>query len=233
MWIFSSPKNYSEMVEKISKCSFVVSVLLLYILSCSNKDFANFLFKISFGIKYEFIGVRLTLAGVVLPLSIGIIEHIFKLHDKISTILKIRKRYDKSIIISSLLKQLGLEKNIVKLNDNNVAKLMSSCFYKYASSTAPVIDNHNILLALNEWCWFWIILDTEVLLLITGCAFLLIQFSWCNALYILVLVIIIAILNFLIKQQCSVYTKAEIKDILRDENRKKEIMVAIKKCIIR
>lgn len=231
MWIFSSPENYSEMVEKISKCSFVVSLLLLYFLSCANQDFASFLSKISFGIQYEFIGIQLTFAGVILPLIIGIVEHIFKLHDKISSILKIRKKYDKKVIISSFLKQLDFEKEISKLNDDNVSKLMSSCFYKYASSTNPVIDKHNILLALNEWCWFWIILDTEVLLLLTGCLFIICQFSWLNLLYVFLSATFLSVLNCLIIKQCTVYTRAEIKDILHSEERKDDIKADIKNAL--
>ena len=112
MWIFSFPKNYSEMVEKISKCSFVVSLLLLYFLSCANIDFSIFLSKISFGIKYEFIGIKLTFAGVAFPLLIGILEHMFKVHDKVSTVLKIRKKYDKKIIVCTFLKSFGFEKQL-------------------------------------------------------------------------------------------------------------------------
>lgn len=163
-----------------------------------------------------------------MPLLIGVIEHIFKLHDKISSVLKIRKRYDRKIIMFSFLKQLELEKELEKLNDVNVSVLMSSCFYEYASSTDPKIDRHNIELALNEWCWFWIILDTEVLLLLTGCLFLIIQFSWFNFLCVFIFAILLLTLSWLIKKQCIIYTQAEIKDILRDKERKKVIKETIR-----
>lgn len=171
MWIFSSPKNYSEMVEKISKCSFVISALFIYFLSYCNDDFGLFLKKISFGVEYEFIGIRLSLAGICLPLLIGILEHMFKIHDKISGLLHIREQYDKHIIIADFLDYFSLKIHLKDLNSKNISQLMSSCFYRYASSTKPEIDEHSIHLALNEWCWFWIALDTEILLLITEILF--------------------------------------------------------------
>lgn len=231
MWIFNSPKNYSEMVDKISKCSFLISLLLLYFLSCCNNDLYAFLNKISFGIKYELIGIKLTLAGAVLPLLVGIAEHIFKIHDKVSTILKIRKKYDKEVIVCSFLRSLGFENQIPKLKDDDVSKLMSCCFYRYASSTNPQIDSHNILLALNEWCWFWIILDTEILLSMTGVAFLIIRFSWKNLLFVLLIVSSLLYIMWLINKQCSSYTKSEVDDILNNLDRKEKIRADIKNAL--
>lgn len=62
MWIFSTPKTYSEMVEKISKSVFALSLFGFYVLSCANEDFRLFLESISFGAKYEVFGIKLNLA---------------------------------------------------------------------------------------------------------------------------------------------------------------------------
>lgn len=227
MWIFSSPKNYSEMVEKISKCSFAISALLMYFLSYCNYDFAQFLRKISFGVEYEFIGIKLSLAGIGLPLLIGIAEHIFKIHDKISSFLHIRKRYDKNIIIFGLLESFSIGNRLKDLNDDDISKLMSCCFYKYASSTKPEIDEHSIHLALNEWCWYWIALDTEILLLITGIVFFFSNISYENFSFVFVTISIMFVIMRLIYKQCVVYTKAEVREIIKDSGRKEEIRKAI------
>ena len=110
MWIFKSPNDYSEMVEKIAKSSFVISLVLLYILSCANEDYYAFLSGISFGGEYEFAKIKINLATLYLPLLIGILEHMFKLHDKTSTLLGIRTRYDKKYIIIPILKRSGFAK---------------------------------------------------------------------------------------------------------------------------
>jgi hypothetical protein len=36
---------------------------------------------------------------------------------------------------------------------------MGACFYKYASSTKPELDPHTITLALDNWSWYWILLE--------------------------------------------------------------------------
>ena len=79
MWIFSTPKTYSEMVEKISKSVFALSLFGFYVLSCANEDFRLFLESISFGAKYEVFGIKLNLALFYIPLCVGMAEHIFKI----------------------------------------------------------------------------------------------------------------------------------------------------------
>lgn len=144
MWIFSSPKNYTEMVEKISKSTFILSVFLLYIFYCINEQFADALNKLSFGIQYNFVGVQFCLAGFYLPLLIGLIGHIFKFHDKISELLKIRYKYDTHIVIDTMAKKCEICLNVNNINKANCKKIMGKIFYKYASSTKPEIDEHVI-----------------------------------------------------------------------------------------
>lgn len=223
MWIFGSPKNYTEMVEKISKSTFILSVFLLYILYCANEQFADALDRLSFGIQYKFVGIEFCLAGLCLPLLIGILEHIFKIHDKISTLLKIRYKYDKNIIINAIAQKCGLSLDIDNISKEKCDKLMGKIFYKYASSTKPEIDNHSILLALNEWCWFWIVMDTTILFLLTGIIFLFINFSCYNLLTVISIFLVLSFILWLIKQQAKEYTKQEINAILSDFKRKKTV----------
>ena len=233
MWIFSSPKNYTEMVEKISKSTFVLSIFLLYILYCTNDQFADALNRLSFGIQYKFIGIQFCLAGFYLPLLIGLIEHIFKIHDKISELLKIRYKYDTYVIINNMAKKCDICLNINNINKSNCKKIMGKIFYKYASSTKPEIDEHNILLALNEWCWFWIILDTTILFLITSIWFLIVNYSCCNLLTVICILFVLLLSLWAIKKQAERYTKAEINEILSKPSRKKEIEEELRKCITR
>ena len=70
MWISSTPKTYSEMVEKISKSVFALSLFGFYVLSCANEDFRLFLESISFGAKYEVFGIKLNRALFYIPLCV-------------------------------------------------------------------------------------------------------------------------------------------------------------------
>src|SRR5690554_1008223 len=122
---------------------------------------------ISINVEYEFIGIKLNLALLYLPLFIGIVEHIFKI-----TLLGIRSRYDKKVIAAKILNICNIKRDIETINSHEVKMILSKAFYKYASSTNPVIDQHYVNLAINEWCWYWIVLDTLVLFFVIGILFL-------------------------------------------------------------
>lgn len=223
MWIFNSPKNYMEMIEKISKSTFVVLLFLLYALTCINEEFLSFLKKISFGAEYKFIGITLNLALFYLPLLMGIFEHMFKIHDKISDLFGIRKRYDKNCIVLEILKYIEVDNNINSLSDKQIKNIMSIVFYRYASSTNPIIDTHYIYLALNEWCWYWIVLDTTDLILFIGGIFLFFNLNWINFWFILSVLTLLFILMHLLKLQVKQYSKSEVYLIFQDKKRKENI----------
>ncbi len=222
MWIFNTPENYTEMIEKISKSVSFILFFMLYIFCQINANFSNLLKTFSFGAIYNFAGIELNLAIIYLPLAMGILEHMFKIHDVISRMLRIRKQYDRKVIVYGILSATGICYDKV-ISNAQVGKIMSFAFYKYASSTSPVIDKHYITLALNEWCWFWIVLDTAVLVLCVSIPFLIINYNIRNFIFIICIHCFMAILLFLIYKQTKVYTKKEIQAILSDSDRKEKI----------
>ena len=219
MWLFESIDNYGKMIEKISKTAFMFSLLLLYCISCVNNEFKDFMETISFGATYEIFGVELNLALFYLPIIMGVLEHVFKIHDKVSDLLKIRKTYDKYVIINGLIKKTNSNVSIKKCKGKLISKLMSKTFYQFASSTDPKIDSHYVTMALNEWCWFWIVLDTGLLLLVLGIVFLALNWSWINFMFVVIGVVVILVFLFLILLQTIQYTKKEISAILDDSKR--------------
>lgn len=223
MWLFSSPTNYNEMVEKISKSLFVIVAVLLYALTCINDDFNQTLRALSFGAEYEIFGLKLNLALLYFPLLMGIFEHMFKLHDLLSDLFKIRKRYDKTIIVSTIIKKAQYDYQISELDDKKVNLIMSKCFYEYASSTNPKIDTHSISLALNEWCWFWILLDTLLAVVITGIVFLFLNWAWVNLLFLIICILILLMFMFFVMIFIKKYTDQEITAIFSDDNRVNQI----------
>lgn len=89
MWIFKSIKNYEEMVDKIANSVFVISTILLFLLSQANDGFFAILEKMSFGAYVEMFNLKLHLAVFYIPFIMGVLEHAFKIHDKFSSILGI------------------------------------------------------------------------------------------------------------------------------------------------
>ena len=72
---------------------YIAGLFGFYVLSCANEDFRLFLESISFGAKYEVFGIKLNLALFYIPLCVGMAEHIFKIHDKLASLLRIRFNY--------------------------------------------------------------------------------------------------------------------------------------------
>lgn len=223
MWFFETPENYNKMIEKISKSVFAISLLMLYFISCINDEFKMFFEKISFGAIYKIGDLELNLALFYLPIVMGVLEHLFKVHDKVASLLRIRENYDKYIIMSEICKRLKLEVKLDNYSKNDVKRIMSQVFYKYVSSTNPEIDSHYVTMTLNEWCWFWIMLDTKILLFIVGIVFLVFNWSWLNLLLVVVCYILLATFLVLILFQTISYTKKEIDVILSDTKRMNEI----------
>lgn len=186
-----------------------------------------FLESISFGAKYEVFGIKLNLALFYIPLCVGMAEHIFKIHDKLASLLRIRFNYDKKVIVNGFLERAKIERGLKSLDQKATNAIMSQVFYKYASSTNPVIDSHSIILTLNEWCWYWILLDSTLILLLVGIAFLVIKWSWTNLVLLLVALIVLSVIRWLIKRQTIKYTRLEIAEIWRSEERQKEIINAL------
>lgn len=227
MWLFESIENYGKMVEKISKTVFVFSLLVLYYVSCVFNEFKLFMEMISFGATYEIFGVELNIALFYLPIIMGLLEHIFKIHDKVSDLFKIRNNYDKYIIINGFIKATHAKVGIKKIEDKIISKLMAKTFYEYASSTNPKIDRHSINMALNEWCWFWIVLDTGLLLSILSVIFLVLNWSWSHFFIVFIGFLFFNFFLLLIIVQTIKYTNDEISAILSDEGRSKEIKKVI------
>lgn len=153
--------------------------------------------------------------------------HIFKIHDKLASLLRIRFNYDKKVIVNGFLERAKIERDLKSLDQKATNAIMSQVFYKYASSTNPVIDSHSIILTLNEWCWYWILLDSTLILLLVGIAFLVIKWSWTNLVLLLVALIVLSVIRWLIKRQTIKYTRLEIAEIWRSEERQKEIINAL------
>lgn len=170
-------------------------MFMLYTLTCINEEFLSFLTQISFGVKYEFFGIKLNLALFYLPLLMGLLEHMFKIPDKLSSLFGIRRRYDKKVMVAEIMKSARSIVNLNELNIKQINRIMSIAFYKYASSTKLKIDTHYIYLALNEWCWYWIVLDTTILIFIVGAAvFLFLNLRWMNLIFLLAILVILFLL---------------------------------------
>lgn len=172
MWLFEAPKTYTEMCKKIAQAVFYMTLIELFVLSQISSDFADFMKMISFNTETEVIDIKLYIAYIYVPLAVSVIENIFKLHDRIQKIFDLRTIFEGCILFKAYIHALELknphDKNMCNVYRNN-KKIREVClnhFYCYVSDENPKIDAHDVHMALDAWCWVWILLDCIVVSMI-------------------------------------------------------------------
>lgn len=231
MWLFKAPANYGEMRNKISTSIFWITLIETFVLTQVSSDFSRLITWFSFGKQFEINNIELSIALLYLPAIISIIENIFKLHDKFGNIVKLSDRYSGSIIFHQYLKEFDINKTQKEcrklyLKNEMIKDIVNEHFYYHVSSTNPLIDSHIIIMALDAWCWVWILIDSIVVSLL----FLLgsIVYSMVNqvskGLFIglSVYIVVLLILTFLtLKKECVKYTIEEVKASIKYDKEEK------------
>jgi len=152
---FTTPTSYSQMLKKLAGLAFYEALLIVFILrTVPSVD--------SWFRSIEAIVPRLSeyhLGSLVVALLVALASHIFHLHDRISDVIGIRRRFDKNHILIPLARLVGVRitSRRSRLIGENRDRLMREVFYKYASSRDehPLVDKHDIEHALGQWAWFW------------------------------------------------------------------------------
>jgi hypothetical protein len=172
--VFWSPKDYAEVLKKLAAFLFWETYVLTFVLRTIpglDKAFdsvENFgpIGKALSAIPYH---QHLNLLGFVISLLVAWLSHAIQVHDRVSDLFGIRRRFDRNHILLPLAVLAGVQLSAAQLNriDANRDSLMRKVFYRYASSRAekPLVDKHDIERALDVWSWFWILIEATVLLL--------------------------------------------------------------------
>jgi|HubBroStandDraft_1064217.scaffolds.fasta_scaffold43578_3 hypothetical protein len=165
---YSVPKNYDEILRRLASLAFYEIYIITLILRV-NPHFDAFITALeSWGPVGKIVDLIphhdvLDPAGFVIAVAIASLSYIFQLHDQISNVLGIRRRFDRNRILVPLANRVG-----VSMTNEKKAKiadcrdrLMRAVFYKYASSRSdsPLVDKHDIEQALSAWSWFWAFIE--------------------------------------------------------------------------
>lgn len=223
---FTAPTNYSEMLNKIAIFTFFVSLIMTVLVSSASPTVSDFLAR--FDIKVEVASITsIPIAYVVPPLIIALLARVIKLHDKISTLFRLRRSIDVYHILVPLAGEVGVPIGLGVLEKLKVNRYdwMEQVFYKYASSTDPKIDPHRITMALDKLTWFWILIELLVVSFLT----LILLISLGAFVYVAWLAFVLLILlgfTFPMYAACTEAAKIEVKAILSDSTRKAEIKAA-------
>jgi len=163
---FKAVGDYPKMLNKIAVSTFTGTILAIWLLRYEVPALDNLLKPLSVPIKV-FGDVNLPLGTILPALVVAALSRMFKLHDRISDIFRIRQRFDVGEILFPMAIASGasLSGDQIRAIRKNCKSMMYKVFYKYASSTAgkAVIDSHYITMALDQWCWYWIVLELTFL----------------------------------------------------------------------
>ncbi len=227
---FKAVDDYPKMLNKIALATFTGAILAIWLLRYEVPALDNLLKPLSVPIKV-FGDVNLPLGTILPALVVAALSRMFKLHDRISDIFRIRQRFDVGEILFPMAIASGasLSENQIRAIKKNRVSMMYKVFYKYASSTPgkAVIDSHYITMALDQWCWYWIVLELVFL------GFVLAVTLWITARYSLAAVFLgvvlvgIGVLQF-IRSLCSDYALQQVEAILDNSTRRLEVAEAFR-----
>ena len=218
---FAQPKDYDEMLLKIMVFTFGISLVIVSVVAHNWPTLWNLLHPVWLTFDIEVLGLRnVPTAYVIVAFIISLFARVSRLHDLVSDVFGIRERFDLYEVLIPLAGGAGLaidpakEARLRSKRD----EIMSDVFYRYASSTNPVIDQHIIWTALDRWSWFWICIEAIVVFL-AGFVTLISISADRAAAWVAVFVIIGILTATQVNRVCASTARAEIRTILEDPRR--------------
>jgi hypothetical protein len=223
---FSTPKTYAQMLKKLAGFAFYEIFLITLFLRDIPQIGAAFRSAEAYGSIGKIIDViphasELNISGFALALLVALASHVVQLHDRISDVLGIRKRFDTYEILMPLAHLVGanLTPQQTKIVRSRRDSLMRELFYRYASSRAekPLVDKHDIEHALAAWSWFWVLIEAAAFL--TLACIIAFSFGARNlSLWFLIVGVVCAILATVQRLRLGRYARPEIEAIASDYN---------------
>lgn len=230
---FKAVGDYPKMLNKIALSTFAGAILAVWLLRYELPALDNPLKPLSLQIQVAG-GFSLPFGTLLPAFVVAALSRIFKLHDRISDVFHIRQRFDVSEIlfpmaIGSGASLTGNQIRAIKRNRESRESMMYEVFYKYASSTPgkAVIDSHYITLALDQWSWYWIVLEQTFLAVVLAGTFCITARYSLAAMFLGVVLVAIGVLQF-IRNLCSDYALQEVEAILGDSARRLEVAEAFR-----
>jgi len=227
--LLGTVSSYSQMLRKIAVFTFLIGAGLVAILRGKIPVIEQYLGRPCLNVSIPVLEFSIPLGTFLPALGIALLFRALKFHDRISDLLGIRSCFDVNHILLPLAKKVGMELRGTELEalSKQRRRLMSEVFYAFASSTPSDkgIDTHYVTMALDQWSWFWIVIEGIPLILASSVA-LFFGAGWTSGLVVLVICAALMLLLMPIWQQCKRYAMDEVCQIVSDPDRKKRIVEA-------
>lgn len=220
--VVQQPKDYSEMLTKIAVFTFFSSLGATFLLDRFSPPVSAFLNAWEITVDVWIIE-KLPITWMLLPLLFTLVARVIKLHDRISDLFKIRETFDLDEILLPLARGAGVRPTAA-LRTHLKAKRdaqMSRNFYVYAGFKEPAIDRQLVLSALDNWCWYWVILELTTVGLLAAAILAFsatgVAFGLAGGMLLLVL------LSRLVRRHSRHLAAAEVEAILTAPDRRTQI----------
>jgi hypothetical protein len=166
--------------------------------------------------------------GTILPaIVIGVLCRIIKLHDRLSDVFAIRKRFDISEILIPICGHCDKKMTSDRLDalSRDRHKWVRLLFYEYASSfkDKAIIDENLIRQALDWWTWAWVALESSAIFLV-ACIIAYWSTQYKTAFQMLTVANCLFITSSLLRTYgCRSTARAEVNAIMDNEKAASEI----------
>ena len=153
------------MLNKIGMLTWIEAMLLTVLVGHYVPSVSAVLTSVKLPIKvFELeVPVLYVVPGTVVALA----ARIFRLHNGLANLFRIREHFDVSKILLPLSGAVGTPVSMKKLREKRVVA-MRRTFYAYASFDEPKISKALVLSAIDTWTWYWALLELAFLLAITA-----------------------------------------------------------------
>lgn len=217
---FATVSDYPSMLNKIAAFNFFVSLIAVAVIVWRVPYFGTI--HMGLTVKVPETGVEVPVAILLVALLIALISRMVKLHDRVSDLFGIRKRFDVYDILLPMASASGVVLSLDQQERIRAERheLMKNAFYKYASSSPgrAQIDQHVITMALDQWSWYWICTETICILAVSGVVLAICRQYAASTLLSVIVLLLIALLQP-IREFCRGYARDEIAQILEDPSR--------------
>lgn len=166
--ILSTSRNYGETLSKLAGFAFWESYFLTFFLreipSIGN-TFSSF--EANFHLD-----LNLNVAGALIAVIVALFSRAFALHNLVSNVFGLRRRFDFNNILLPLAEKVGFQPTPTQMSamKDNRKELMYEVFYKYASSRDEnqIAGRHNVEHAMDAWSWFWWPIEASVFVFVAA-----------------------------------------------------------------
>jgi len=171
--VVRQPKDYSEMLTKIAIFTFFSCLGAAFLLNHYSPPVSQVLNTWSLEVDVWLLK-QLPIGWMIAVLLVTIVACVIKLHDLISDVFRIRERFDLDEFLMPLAKGVGIARSpkLRALLKANRDEQMIANVYKYAGFKDPDIDHQLVLSAFDNWCWYWVILESVTVGCLTSCLLL-------------------------------------------------------------